>query len=153
MNKLFVSYSIALLTAGIATLTVRLSTGTHPVKAADRNGELHVTKECSQYHGLAGDFCTITSSDLPQVTVGSKVFYDQAGNVPTGLLDSNVILDAGNGNRALGRCTLDLNTALGLCTFSDGTGQLTGFRARVAVNCTSGCRWDGTYRFIVEPPQ
>jgi hypothetical protein len=63
------------------------------------------------------------------------------------LLDSNVILDAGNGNRAVGRCTLDLMTGLGLCTFSDGLGQFSGFQARVDVDCRSGCRWDGTYGF------
>ena len=153
MRKLFERLPILLLAAGIGALTMHLTQGAHPVKAAGHNGDIHVTKECSQDHGLAGDFCTITSSDLPQITVGSKVYYDQAGNVPAGMLDSNVLLDAGSGNRAVGRCTLDLNTALGLCTFVDGTGQLAGFRARVAVDCTAGCRWDGSYRFIVEPPQ
>jgi hypothetical protein len=153
MTKPSGSLAILLLAAGLGTLTMHLTTGAHPVKAAGHNGEIHVTKECSQDHGLAGDFCTITSSDLPQINVGSKVYYDQAGNVPAGMLDSNVLLDAGNGNRATGRCTLDLTTALGLCTFVDGTGQLAGFRARVTVDCTAGCRWDGIYRFIVEPPQ
>lgn len=153
MTKLFASLSILLLVAGIGMLTIRLTVGAHPVKAAGHNGEIHTTKECSQDHGLAGDFCTITSSDLPQIPVGSKVYYDQAANVPTAMLDSNVLLDAGNSNRAVGRCTLDLTTALGLCTFVDGTGDLAGFRARVAVDCTAGCRWDGTYRFIIEPPR
>ena len=70
-----------------------------------------------------------------------------ASGVPAGLLDSNVVLDAGDGNRALGRCTLDLTTGLGLCTFSDGIGSLAGFHARVAVDCTAECRWDGVYGF------
>lgn len=115
--------------------------------ASARSGDLHVTKECSQDHGNPGDFCTITSSNLAEIKVGSKVYYDQGIGIPKGLLDSNVVLDAGDGNRAVGRCTLDLTTALGLCTFSDGTGQLTGFSARVDVDCRSGCRWDGSYRF------
>jgi hypothetical protein len=66
------------------------------------------------------------------------------------LLDSNVVLDAERGNRAVGRCTLDLASFKGLCTFSDGTGDLAGFSARVDVVCApqgSPCRWDGTYRF------
>ena len=112
-----------------------------------RSGVLHITKECSQDKGRPGDFCTITSSNLPQIPVGSKVFYDQAAGVPPGLLDSNVVLDAGNGNRAVGRCILDLTTALGLCTFSDGLGDLAGFSARVKVDCRSGCRWDGPFHF------
>jgi hypothetical protein len=119
----------------------------------DSTGVLHVTKECSQDKGAAGDFCTITSSNLAAITVGSKVFYDQAAGIPTGLLDSNVVLDAGSGNRAVGHCTLDQTTHLGLCRFSDGTGQFTGFQARVDVDCTSGCRWDGTYSFSPQPPR
>jgi hypothetical protein len=123
-------------------------TGVASVSASsERNRELHVTKECSQDRGLAGDFCTITSSNLAEIKVGSKVFYDQPAGIPTGLLDSNVVVDAGNGNRAVGRCTLDLTTGLGLCTFSDGLGQFSGFHARVDVDCRSGCRWDGTYGF------
>jgi len=71
-----------------------------------------VTKECSHDKGAAGEHCTITSSNLAAIKVGSKVYYDQALGIPAGLLDSNVVLNAGNGNRAVERCTLD---------FSDGT--------------------------------
>jgi hypothetical protein len=109
-----------------------------------------VTKECSQYFGNAGEFCTITSSNLRTIKVGSRVYYDQPVGIPAGLLDSNVVLDAGNGNRAVGRCTLDLTTGLGLCTFSDGTGRFAGFNARVRVSpptATEDWRWDGTYSF------
>jgi hypothetical protein len=140
--------------AGVIALAQSFSTGGASVSASAssaRERNLHVTKECSQDHGLAGDFCTITSSNLAEIKIGSKVFYDQAAGIPKGMLDSNVVLDAGDGDRAIGRCTLDLTTALGRCTFSDGTGQFTGFRARVDVDCTSGCRWDGTYTFAAEP--
>ena len=128
-----------------------ITRGTPVSASAERSGELHLTKECSQYTGLPGSFCTFTKSNLAAIKRGSKVFYDQAAGIPTGLLDSNVVLDAGNGNRALGRCTLDFTTGLGLCTFSDGTGQFAGFHARVNVDCRSVCRWDGTYSFGNEP--
>ena len=138
--------------AGFVALTVSLTMGATSISAqSGRNGQLHETKECSAYTGSAGSFCTITSSDLAEIKTGSKVSYDQPAGIPAGLLDSNVVLDAGTGNRALGRCTLDLTTGLGLCTFSDGTGQFTGFTARVDVDCRSGCRWDGTYSFSPEP--
>ena len=109
----------------------------------------HVTKECSEYTGTAGSWCTITVSNVRRLPVGSKVLYSQAVGVPAGLLDSNVVLDAGDGNRAVGRCTLDLATGLGLCTFSDGTGQLAGFQARIDVTCPGGpdCDWDGRCSF------
>lgn len=135
------------LIGGFATLS--LNTGVAPVSASERNGHLRVTKECSEYTYAAGSFCTITSSNIPEIKVGSKVVYDQAFGIPTGMLDSNVVLDAGNGNRAVGRCTLDGATGLGLCTFSDGTGQFTGFHARVDVTYVGGPNWtwNGTYSF------
>jgi hypothetical protein len=80
------------------------------------------------------------------------VYYDQAANVPAGMLDSNVVMVVGTGDWAVGRCTLDLTTGLGRCTFSDGTGQLTGFKARVDVSFLGGANyaWDGTYSFARE---
>jgi hypothetical protein len=142
--------------AGFVALTLALNTGVASVSASERNrrnGQLHATKECSKYTGAAGSFCTITSSSLPEIKVGSKVLYDQAAGVPTGMLDSNVVLDAGNGDKAVGRCTLDFATGLGLCTFSDGTGRFTGFHARVDVSHLGGpdWAWDGTYGFRPEP--
>jgi hypothetical protein len=121
-----------------------------PVSASrDRARALHIGKECSQFQGNAGEWCTITRSNIRQVPAGSRVYYTQPAGIPAGLLDTNVVLDAGNGNRALGRCTVDLATNRGLCTFSDGTGRLAGFEARVDVSLVSGFdwRWDGAYSF------
>jgi hypothetical protein len=124
-----------------------------PLRASSRTDDRQpgrITKECSQYTGGAGSFCTITSSNVPFIRAGAIVFYDQAAGIPAGLLDSNVVLDAGHGNRALGRCTLDNQTGLGLCTFSDGTGNLAGFHARFDVTPpTDGLNWhwSGTYSF------
>jgi hypothetical protein len=117
--------------------------------STERSGELLMIKDCTHDTFLSGGSCSITSSNVPEIGVGSMVFYDQAAGTPTGLLDSNVVLDAGHGNRAVGRCTLDLSTKGGLCTFSDGTGDLAGFSARLDVACASlaVCRLDGTYRF------
>jgi hypothetical protein len=129
-----------------------MSTGAAPVSAASpRTGELHATKDCSTYFGRPNDYCTITSSSLDVIKVGSKIYYDQAAGIPTGLLDSNVVLDAGNGDRAMGRCTVEFSDNHGLCTFSDGTGHFAGFRARVNVTPFTASptnvdyRWDGEY--------
>jgi hypothetical protein len=141
--------------AGLVALILALGSGAASLSASEKNGKsrpLHVTKDCLTSTGLAGAFCVITSSNLPAIKVGSKIFYDQAAGVPAGMLDSNVILDTGGGDRAVGRCTLDFATGLGLCTFSDGTGRLAGFRARVDVSSLGGRQWawDGTYRFRSE---
>ena len=121
-----------------------------------RNGQIHLIKECSQYTGLPGSFCTITSSNLDAIAGGTRVYYDQAFGIPAGMLDSNVVLHAGVGNFATGRCTVEASTGLGVCTFSDGTGQFAGFTARVDVRIdflTGLTYWDGTYSFNPLPPR
>ena len=117
-----------------------------------RSGELHVTKECSTWAGRAGDVCTITSSNLKEIEVGSRVVYAQAANFGTFTLDSDVVLDPpGPGNNtASGHCHLNLVTGIGLCTFSGGTGKFTFFNASVDVSPPSdgvNWHWDGTYSF------
>ncbi|HEU4749330.1 MAG TPA: hypothetical protein VFS56_12575 [Gemmatimonadaceae bacterium] len=108
-----------------------------------------MTKECSEYTGLAGSFCTITSSNLKQIEVGSRVVYAEAAGATS--LDSDVVLDPpGPGNNAaFGHCSLEFATGVGLCTFSGGTGTFTHFRARVVVSYLGGPNWawDGTYSF------
>jgi hypothetical protein len=136
--------------AGAGVIALALTAAAAPLSATgNRQREFHATKNCEGYGGLAGQACLITSSNIPEIVFHSSVTYDQAAGVPAGLLDSNVVLDAGHGNRALGRCTLDFATSRGLCTFSDGTGTLAGFHARVDVSYISGndWAWDGTYGF------
>jgi hypothetical protein len=130
------------LVLGFLALTATSASAAEPIK------HLHIRKDCAQYTGQAGSSCTIVYSNISAIPVGSKVLYDQAANNPEGLLDSNIVLDAGNGNRAVGRCTLDLATGLALCLFFDGTGELTGFHARI--KGTPGPHaylWDGIYSF------
>jgi hypothetical protein len=143
-----------LVTAFVA-LTLSLSVGAASVWAKSaKRGQFTATKECSQNTGQPGGFCTFTSSDLSEIVVGSKIFYDQAFGVPAGMLDSNVILDAGAPNRAIGRCTLDGSTGVGVCQFTDGLGTFVGFEARVNVSfrpATHDWLWQGTYKFRTHP--
>jgi len=120
--------------------------------SAPRSGDLHVAKECTAYRGRALDFCTITSSNVKAIEVGSRVVYSQAAGA-TGL-DSDIVLDVpGPGsNKAFGHCTLDGATGLGLCTFSGGTGKFTTFSATAHVTPPSAedpinWHWEGTYSF------
>ena len=112
-----------------------------------RSGDLHVTKECSAYKGLAGDFCTITSSNLEEIEVGSKVVYAQAAGA--GSLDTDIVLDAGHGNTATGHVVLDLGAGTGVVKLSGGTGKFTGLQARADVSADSAglWHWEGTYSF------
>ena len=136
----------------VVALALGLSPGAASVSASShRDKPLHVTKECSGQSVGAWGFCTIKSSNLGRITVDSRVYYVDPPNFALGLQDSAVVLDAGDGNRAVGRCTVDFATGLGLCTFSDGTGRFAGFQARVQVSPPAtpddDWHWDGTYSF------
>jgi len=121
------------------------------VSTQSRNRNFHFVQECSEYKETPGSFCTIASSDLAAVPTGSKIFYVQSPITSIGLLDSNIVLDAGQGNRGVGRCTLDWVSRVGLCTISDGIGKLAGLQARVDVSGASGdpikLDWRGTYSY------
>ena len=137
---------------GLCVGAVVSSTGASSVSASSGPGRpLHVTKECVGGAVGAWEFCTITFSNFGRIKVGSRVYYVDPPNLPLGLQDSAVVLDAGGGNRAIGRCTVDYTTGLGLCTFSDGTGRFAGFNARVKVSPPASedddWHWDGTYSF------
>jgi hypothetical protein len=112
-----------------------------------RSGELHVTKECPEYKGQAGDFCTIASSNIDEITAGAKVVYASA--VADGRLDSDIKLDCGGGNAADGHVVLDLSAGTGRITFSGGTGSLAGFTGGVDVTADAAglWHWNGTYTF------
>ena len=138
MKKLLM-LAAALVTA--AGISVAVATASSP-----RSGELHVTKECSEFDGGPGAFCTITSSNLKAIKVGSKVIYFQASTGAT--FDSDLALVVGAGDYALGHVTLDA-TGSGLVTLSGGAGDFSSFRAKVRVSTKDGLNfaWDGRYSF------
>jgi len=117
------------------------------VAASPRSGALQVTKECSEYTGQAGSFCTFTSSNIKAIEAGDRIVYAEAAGA--GFLDTDVVIVAGPGNIATGHCTLVFASLPGLCTFSGGTGTFTHFHASaaVSVDATGLWHWEGTYSF------
>jgi hypothetical protein len=121
-----------------------------------RSGILRVTKECSQYFLRANDFCTITSSNLKQIEVGSRITYLSAAS-PAFILETDVVLDPpGPGNNvAYGHCSVDLTAINGTrgCVFSGGTGKFKWFHAEVKLSLVdpedpaTELVWNGTYSF------
>jgi hypothetical protein len=155
-RKLLVAAAIiaaaAITACSDATDPEQLTPGGVSLKSSPRSGTLRVTKECSQYFLRAGDFCTITSSNLKQIEVGSRITYLSAAS-PAFILETDVVLDLpGPGNNAaFGHCTVDLNKIDGTtgCVFSGGTGKFTWFHANVVLSVVVGAvlAWDGTYSF------
>jgi len=127
-----------------------------------QKGQIHVQKVCppATFTGAPGSYCTITVSDLAAIPANiARVYYDEPNTLPIGtvaFLDSKILVYAGPGNWAMGRCAVDFSTLLGLCTVSDGTGTLAGFSARIDVRIAYGTGityWDGTYSFSPLPPR
>jgi hypothetical protein len=115
--------------------------------ATNLRGALHVTKECSQYNGTVGSFCTITSSNIDTIQPGMRVVYLQAPSVDA--LDADIELSSEPGNIAFGHVLLDLTTARGRVTLSGGTGEFAGFEAwaNVSVDKAGVWHWRGVYSF------
>jgi len=120
------------------------------VAASPRSGDLHMTKECSEYTGQAGSFCTFTSSNIKAIDPGDRIVYARAAGLVS--LDTDVVVVAGPGNVAAGHCARVTASRPGRCTCSGGTGKCTPFHARaaVSVDATGLWHWDGTYVF--SPP-
>lgn len=137
--------------AAIASGEISGTAATLPASAIgpeQRRGDLLIEKECSEFSGLPGSFCTITASNVKAIEVGSRIIYAD----PSGpMLDTDIVLDLpgpGN-NRAFGHCILDPATGSGECTLSGGTGKFKGLMARADVSYLGGpdWRWEGTFSF------
>ena len=131
MNR-FLVLAVALVAA--AGISVAVATASSP-----RGGQLHMTKECSQYTGQADSFCTITSSNIAAITAGSRVVYLQAAGATS--LDSDIVLVVGPGSYALGHVTLDFATGTGKVTFWGGIGRFESFHAKADVSYAGGVNW------------
>jgi hypothetical protein len=143
--------TLALLVAAslvVAASVLSVTASAQPGSRANHGARpFHLTKNCTGNGGEIGDYCTVTTSNLPAIGVGAKIFYMQAAG--PGSLDSDIVIYAGSGNTATGHCALDFSTGAGLCTLAGGTGTLDRIHARVDVSYLSGddFAWDGTYRF------
>jgi hypothetical protein len=140
----------------LAALGLALALAVPALATAPRIGILHLTKECSQYTGEPGSFCTITSSNLNAIPVGT---LDIAVDAPAadGALNTDLIFDTGAG-RAFGHLTICGPCRVGKVTFDGGTGAFKKFHARLAIYCPANrvtlpdgrvadCRIDGPYWF------
>jgi hypothetical protein len=145
------SPAVAMAAAVVVTLGLLVGSSVALAKAPPRSGSLYVTKECTQYTGAAGDFCTITSSNVPWLKVGMRVVYADAFT-STGL-DTDVVVSDGHGNAAYGHVILDAAGNAGTVTLDGGTGELRTLHGGAAVAYLPGgptgadYSWAGTYYF------
>lgn len=134
----------------IAATVALVAAAPAAMAASPRSGDLHITKECSEFTGQPGGFCTITSSNINAIKAGSRVVYASGLTPPT--LNSDITIVRAGNSVAQGHVHLNLMTGTGTVSLWGGTGQFLGFEASVVVTCPGGpvCRWDGSYSF--NPP-
>jgi hypothetical protein len=140
---------LATAVALLAALGFSVTAASSQNQAPRRTKAFRATKDCSGFTGLVGAYCTIRSSNVKALKVGSKIFYVQEAGKTA--LDSDTVIYVKRGSVATGHCLLRFATGVGLCTLSDGTGTLAGFQLRVRVTASSSIpklwHWDGTYSF------
>ena len=107
---------------------------------------LLLTKTCD-----AIDHCTVVTSPAGPLPVGSEAFY--SGPLNETRTTSGVLIRTPQGDTAAGHCSLSYRSWVGTCTFTSGTGALSGFHANLKVSSdfvtdpAGVFTWDGTYRF------
>jgi hypothetical protein len=115
---------------------------------ATRTGTLRIAKECSEYTGEAGSFCTIESSNFDAIPVGSKVVYAEAATAAGGL-DTDIVVNTPSGEKVYGHVVLDGATQTGTVTLKGGTGQLESLSADLVVGPLDqpNYSWEGPYSY------
>lgn len=125
-----------------------------------RGGRVRIVKDCGDEQPIpGGDFCVIVSSNVPQLPAGTRIYYELSDS-PTpgpGYFDNNIFVFVNANQWAVGRCTgpndfVTTPRREGLCTLTDGVGELAGIFARMKVTHLPGgsgllFAWDGRYTF------
>jgi hypothetical protein len=114
-----------------------------------RSGTFHAQKNCAEYSGLGGGFCTLTVSTLSQIPAGTRVVYATAAT-PTAVSSDIMLVSPTPGNNvAFGHVELNRLTRTGIATFSGGTGKFEHFSGTVTISWLypQNWAWDGTYSF------
>lgn len=132
----------------IAALTAGLGISLLSLPAFSVSGTLQVTKECSQYTGEAGSFCTITVSNCDAIPIGSKIVYAKAVT-ETGGLDTDIVINTPKGDTGYGHVVLDGATESGTVTLKGGTGQLANLAGELVVAplAKPTYSWAGPYSY------
>ncbi|MFN0115992.1 MAG: hypothetical protein ACKVPY_15075 [Paracoccaceae bacterium] len=124
---------------------------TIPARADDPAMQpLHLVKECSQWTGQPGDYCSIIKSDLEAIPVGTRIFY-YGPLMASVVLSSIIVIDAGGGSTAIGNCSVNNTESTGTCSFWAGSGALRGFQALVTLSVDpngTDYHWDGSYAMV-----
>jgi len=138
--------------AAACVMTVVSIAGTTTASAHEGHSRtLHVVKNCAGFVSTPPT-CTITSSDVGFLPVGSVITYLQPSALTTPAGSDVVITRPHRHSTIFGNCALNPATGSGVCRLDGGTGIFRRFHATVAVTYLPGgdgnnWGWVGTYSF------
>ena len=95
------SFAIAVTAAAVGLLTQLVGPAAAVAnEGSSRSGALHVTKECSEYTGEPGSFCTVTSSNVRPIQPGMRIVYKEAIDPVTSAIDTDIVVSFRRGDYA-----------------------------------------------------
>jgi hypothetical protein len=106
-----------------------------------------LSQSCDEWTSSEPSFCTVTESNVAALKKGTKVLYYGPVVDKTTFSSSNVVLDDGAGDTAMGHCIVDYEAMKGMCAFHAGNGSLAGFTAiaEASTDDDQVWRWKGSY--------
>jgi hypothetical protein len=144
------SIRLAVLAAALLALAIGPPTAS-AAPSPSTPSPIHLVKDCAAFDGNVPSTCVVSTTDNFWLPLGTRVIYTGPLLDNPYFLMSNVTLDAGSGSTATGYCMFDgrPEALSGLCSFWNGTGDLTAFTAMLTVSIDELGLWhlDGVYYF------
>jgi hypothetical protein len=106
-----------------------------------------LSQNCDEWTSEEPSFCTVIESNVAALKKGTKILYYGPVVDKTTFSSSNVVLDDGAGDTAIGNCIVDYEAMRGMCAFHAGNGSLAGFTAIAQASTDDGqvWHWNGSY--------
>jgi hypothetical protein len=117
---------------------------------ADGAAKMHpfsLSLSCDEWTSEEPSFCSVIESNVVALKKGTKILFYGPVVDRTSFSSSNVVLDDGVGDTAIGNCIMDYEAMKGMCAFHAGNGSVAGFTA-IAEASTDDDRvwhWNGSY--------
>jgi hypothetical protein len=131
----------------LAALLAILSAAPCVAGQAAKMQPFSLSQNCDEWTSEEPSFCTVIESNVAGLKKGTKILYYGPVVDKTSFSSSNVVLDDGAGDTAIGNCIMDYEAMKGMCAFHAGNGSLAGFTA-IAQASTDDDRvwhWNGSY--------
>jgi hypothetical protein len=131
----------------LAALPAILSVAPSVAGDAAKMQPFSLSQNCDEWTSEEPSFCTVIESNVAALKKGTKILYYGPVVDKTTFSSSNVVLDDGAGDTAIGNCIVDYEAMRGMCAFHAGNGSLAGFTAiaQASTDDDQVWHWNGSY--------